>query len=98
MNIANTARVQEECSTVALSLDKYGSQVDFAEFKSVAMSSLKACVPGWADEHEVAWEWLWGNVDRMLVELRGKPTTYAKRLNKFLEKCLSIRNLFCGSV
>ena len=84
-NIANTARVQEECSTLALRVDKFSAQVEFREFKSVAMSSLKACVPDWGDDHEVAWDWLWGHLDRMLTELRGKPSTHTRRLGKFLE-------------
>lgn len=84
-NIANTARVQEECSTLALRVDKFSAQVEFREFKSVAMSSLKACVADWGDEHEVAWDWLWGHLDRMLTELRGKPSTHTRRLGKFLE-------------
>ena len=85
MNIANTSRVQEECSTLALSLDRFGSQVEFRDFRSVAMASLKACVPGWNDEHEVAWTWLWGHVERMLTEIRGKPASQMKRLTKFLD-------------
>ena len=32
-NIANTARVQEECSTLALRVDKFSAQVEFREFK-----------------------------------------------------------------
>ena len=85
MNIANISRVQEECSTLALSLDKFATEVVFGDFRSVAMSSLKACVPDWNEEHEVAWMWLWGHVDRMLSEIRGKPEAQMKRLTKFLD-------------
>ena len=40
-----------------------------AKHAKVVMSSLKSFVSNWGEEHEVAWAWLWSNVEKMLGEL-----------------------------
>ena len=34
--------------------------------------------------HEVAWNWLWENVERMLKEMMGIPLTYEKALRNWI--------------
>lgn len=35
------------------------------------MASLKSFVPTWGEEHEIAWDWLWDNVGKMLKEMEA---------------------------
>jgi len=71
MNVANTGRLREECEKLALVLAKH-EPIPFADFRAVAMASLKSFVPTWGEEHEIAWDWLWDNVGKMLKEMEGK--------------------------
>eukprot|EP00429_Kryptoperidinium_foliaceum_P014543 CAMPEP_0176039152 /NCGR_PEP_ID=MMETSP0120_2-20121206/19407_1 /TAXON_ID=160619 /ORGANISM="Kryptoperidinium foliaceum, Strain CCMP 1326" /LENGTH=1114 /DNA_ID=CAMNT_0017372547 /DNA_START=67 /DNA_END=3411 /DNA_ORIENTATION=- len=72
-NISSSYRLQEECDVLALRLSKHPGPIDLADFKAVMFASLRSLVPkGWDSEHEVAWSWLWKNVERLLVEQMGK--------------------------
>merc|ERR1719343_1601377 len=47
------------------------------------LASLRSLVPrGWSSEHEVAWTWLWENVERLLRAMQGKPLLQEKALEK----------------
>jgi len=47
------------------------------------LSSLRNLVPrDWNSAHEVAWGWLWENVERMIKALMGKPAVQERALSK----------------
>eukprot|EP00933_Yihiella_yeosuensis_P022233 TRINITY_DN1749_c0_g1_i1.p1 TRINITY_DN1749_c0_g1~~TRINITY_DN1749_c0_g1_i1.p1 ORF type:complete len:1119 (-),score=302.68 TRINITY_DN1749_c0_g1_i1:295-3651(-) len=84
-NIANPYRVQEECDTLSLTLAKYHGSIRLPEFKSVMLASLRSLVPkDWDGEHEIAWGWLWENVERLLSAMMGKPASQEKSLERLL--------------
>lgn len=59
---------------MALVLAKYVGPIDLAEFKAVTLASLRSLLPErWDSEHEVAWGWLWENVEQLLRQNMGKP-------------------------
>ncbi|CAE8584974.1 unnamed protein product, partial [Polarella glacialis] len=84
-NVSNSYRLQEECDTLSLRMSKYKVQINLAEFKAVMLASLRSMVPKeWGSAHEVAWTWLWSNVERMLKQIMGKPKVQQKSLQRFL--------------
>ncbi|CAE8592944.1 unnamed protein product [Polarella glacialis] len=84
-NVQDSYRLQEECDTLGLRLAKYRGTVNLSEFKSVMLASLRSLVPkDWNSAHEVAWTWLWENVERMLKALMGKPQVHEKALESFI--------------
>jgi hypothetical protein len=59
--------------------------INFAEYKSCMLASLRSLLPkDWSTAHEVAWSWLWENVERLLTNLMGKPPKWEKALGKLL--------------
>jgi len=83
-NVANSYRFQEECDTLTLRLSKHKGDIKLAEFKAVMLASLRSLVPNdWNSEHEVAWTWLWENVERMMKSVLGKPPIHQRALEKF---------------
>ena len=49
------------------------------------LASLRSLVPkDWDGDHEVAWGWLWENVERMLKNMMGKPQVQEKGLERFI--------------
>jgi len=85
-NVANSYRLQEECDILALRLAKHkGQKIYLNEFKAVMLAALRSLVPReWSSEHEVAWCWLWENVERLLRQTVGKPTVQARSLERFI--------------
>eukprot|EP00931_Biecheleriopsis_adriatica_P113517 TRINITY_DN8858_c0_g1_i1.p1 TRINITY_DN8858_c0_g1~~TRINITY_DN8858_c0_g1_i1.p1 ORF type:complete len:1115 (+),score=249.69 TRINITY_DN8858_c0_g1_i1:41-3346(+) len=84
-NVANSYRLQEECDVLSLVLAKYKGEINLPEFKAVMLSSLRSLVPkDWDTNHEVAWNWLWENVERMLKNLMGKPALMEKALARMM--------------
>ncbi|CAK9074311.1 unnamed protein product [Durusdinium trenchii] len=84
-NVANSYRLQEECDVLSLVLSKYTGTINLPEFKSVTLASLRSLVPKeWDSEHEVAWNWLWENVERMLKANMGKPQVQEKAVERFI--------------
>jgi len=82
-NIGNSYRLQEECDVLSLRLSMYGSAIDFSEFKAAMLASLRSLVPkAWDSDHEVAWSWLWANVERLLAAQLGKPARQEMALNR----------------
>ncbi|CAE8700428.1 unnamed protein product [Polarella glacialis] len=85
VNVANSYRLQEECDTLSLCLAKYKGSINLREFRAVMLASLRSLVPkDWDTQHEVAWTWLWENVERMLKSLLGKPALQEKALERLL--------------
>lgn len=84
-NVANSYRLQEECDVLSLVMAKYKGTIKLSEFKAVMLASLRSLVPkDWDSEHEVAWGWLWENVERMLKSLMGKPAIQEKALERLI--------------
>ncbi|CAK9111429.1 Pentatricopeptide repeat-containing protein, partial [Durusdinium trenchii] len=84
-NVANSYRLQEECDVLTLVLDKQPGQIQLSEFKAVMLASLRSLVPKeWDSDHEVAWNWLWENVERMIKANLGKPAQQEKALGRFI--------------
>ncbi|CAJ1370866.1 unnamed protein product [Effrenium voratum] len=85
-NAANSYRLQEECDILALRLAKYRGPIQLNEFKAVMLAALRSLVPReWSSEHEVAWTWLWENVERLLRSILGKPQQQEKALERFIK-------------
>ncbi|CAE8694334.1 unnamed protein product, partial [Polarella glacialis] len=97
-HVASSGRLQEECDVLALLLAKYPGRVELLEFKAVMLASLRSLLPKhWNSEHEVAWTWLWENVQRMLNANSGKPLVQQKALRRFYlglseQQLLAFRN------
>eukprot|EP00933_Yihiella_yeosuensis_P048361 TRINITY_DN4449_c0_g1_i4.p1 TRINITY_DN4449_c0_g1~~TRINITY_DN4449_c0_g1_i4.p1 ORF type:complete len:1155 (+),score=321.65 TRINITY_DN4449_c0_g1_i4:401-3466(+) len=84
-NVANSYRLQECCDTLSLTLAKYTGTINLPEFKAVMLASLRSLVPkDWNSDHEVAWTWLWENVERMLKALMGKPAVMERALERLI--------------
>lgn len=84
-NVANSYRLQEECDVLTLVLDKQPGPIHLSEFKAVMLASLRSLVPKeWDSDHEVAWNWLWENVERMIKSNMGKPGQQEKALGRFI--------------
>lgn len=85
MNVANSYRLQEECDVLSLRLAKCKGKIDLPQFEAVMLASLRSLVPkDWNSSYEVAWNWLWENVERMLRSLLGRPTVMEQNLTRFL--------------
>eukprot|EP00933_Yihiella_yeosuensis_P021162 TRINITY_DN1681_c2_g1_i2.p1 TRINITY_DN1681_c2_g1~~TRINITY_DN1681_c2_g1_i2.p1 ORF type:complete len:862 (+),score=212.22 TRINITY_DN1681_c2_g1_i2:241-2586(+) len=70
---------------MSLRLAKYKGDIQLTEFKAVMLASLRSLVPkDWDTNHEVAWTWLWENVERMLKNEMGKPAVREKALERLI--------------
>mmetsp|Transcript_46047 Transcript_46047/g.109451 ORF Transcript_46047/g.109451 Transcript_46047/m.109451 type:complete len:1081 (+) Transcript_46047:59-3301(+) len=84
-NVANSYRLQEACDVLSLNLAKCKGEINLPEFKAVMLASLRSLVPKeWNSQHEVAWNWLWENVERLLTKQLGKPRAQQKALERFV--------------
>merc|ERR1719253_1640948 len=85
-NVANSARLAEEADVLALRIAKVTKgAVNYAEYKSCMLASLRSLLPkDWDTAHEVAWNWLWENVERMVLSIQGKPAKWEKALSRLL--------------
>lgn len=84
-NVANTSRLQEECYVLSIHLSKFKDPVNLPEFKAVMLAALRSIVPDeWNMDHEVAWNWLWENVERIISSTIALPRTYEKAVRNFL--------------
>merc|ERR1719353_1314439 len=85
-NVQNSARLQEECDVLALKIAKVtDGAVNLGEYKSCMLASLRSLLPkDWDSAHEVAWTWLWDNVERLVMRIHGSPPVWEKALGKIL--------------
>lgn len=88
-NAANSGRLQEECDVLVLRISKVASgnngKVNLGEYKSCMLASLRSLLPkDWSGAHEVAWTWLWENVERLLLKTMGQPPAWEKAYAKFV--------------
>jgi len=86
MNIANSHRLSEECDVLSLVLAKEDeSSIHLVEFRSVMLATLRSlCPKDWDTDHEVAWNWLWENIERMLKAQWGRPRIQEHALDLFI--------------
>jgi hemoglobin-like flavoprotein len=85
-NVSNSARLQEECDVLTLRIAKVTKRnINFAEYKSCMLASLRSLLPkDWSTQHEVSWNWLWENVERIMQINMGNPPKWEKALGKVL--------------
>lgn len=84
-NVANSYRLQEECDVLALKMAKIKGTVKLGDYKAVMLASIRSLVPkDWDGAHEVAWNWLWDNVERMLEKQLELPAARERYLGRFL--------------
>lgn len=82
-NVANSGRLQEECEVLSLRISKVskGNEVHLGEFKACMLASLRSLLPkDWSTTHEVAWTWLWKNVEAMIDQNMRNPPSFEKAL------------------
>ncbi|CAJ1356218.1 unnamed protein product [Effrenium voratum] len=83
VNAANPTRLIEEADVLSVQLSKVTVKMELVEFKAVMLASLRSLLPKtWSSECEVAWTWLWENIQRMLKANAGKPQLQQKALRK----------------
>eukprot|EP00913_Durusdinium_trenchii_P001832 g1698.t1 len=86
-NVANFGRLQEECDVMSLVLAKYKGKINLPEFKAVTLASLRSLLPAeWDSEHEVAWAWLWENIEGLLSAMLGKPKLQEEALEQYFAR------------
>lgn len=87
MNISNTTRLQEECSLLALRIARVATEnVVMSKYKSCMLSTMRQLLPkDWSQGHEVAWNWLWDNFERMLATVLVKPSVYEASLKRLFQ-------------
>merc|ERR1719478_1281928 len=85
-NVANSARLQEECDILVLRISRVAKgNVNFGEYKSCMLASLRSLLPkDWSTQHEVSWSWLWENVERIMTKNMGNPPKWERALGKIL--------------
>lgn len=85
-NMANPSRLQQECNILTLKISKIArrEEVNLAEFKSCMLASLRSLLPKtWDSSYEVAWNWLWDNVEKLLHKNMGNPPVWEKALDRY---------------
>lgn len=86
-SVGNPPRLQEECEVLSLKIAKITTApTNLAEYKSCMLAALRALLPKvWEPSYEVAWSWLWENVERVLLRTLGQPPAWEKRLLKLMD-------------
>jgi hypothetical protein len=86
-NVTDPSRMQQECDVCLLRISKVArTSVNLSEYKSCMLASLRSLLPNtWDNGHEVAWSWLWENVERLLRANMGSPPIWEKALVRLLE-------------
>mmetsp|Transcript_4707 Transcript_4707/g.13115 ORF Transcript_4707/g.13115 Transcript_4707/m.13115 type:complete len:1236 (-) Transcript_4707:77-3784(-) len=87
-NVSNSARLQQECEVLALKISKSkgSASVNLAEYKSCMLAALRSALPKvWDSSYEVAWNWLWDNVERLLRKTLGSPQVWEAALARMMD-------------
>merc|ERR1719183_359536 len=86
-NVANSARLPEECDILALRIAKVvKGNVNLGEYKSCMLASLRSLLPkDWDSAHEIAWVWLWEMVEQLILKIHGSPPVWEKAIQKTIE-------------
>jgi len=92
-NVSDSTRLQQECSVLAIKIGKCGwtGPVNLTEYKSCMLAALRSLLPKvWDSNYEVAWNWLWDNVEILLKKNMGQPLIWEKSLQKCLTETLDV--------
>ncbi|CAL1147444.1 unnamed protein product [Cladocopium goreaui] len=94
---------QEECDVLVLVLSKNTEPIALSDFRAVMLATLRSLAPkDWDTEHEVAWNWLWENVERILKGQLGKPKSLERALTHFIASWSEEQAMFfrkaCGKL
>mmetsp|Transcript_45002 Transcript_45002/g.104162 ORF Transcript_45002/g.104162 Transcript_45002/m.104162 type:complete len:1240 (+) Transcript_45002:103-3822(+) len=89
-NVSNSIRFQEECDVLTLRISNVlaGAQgerapIAYSEYKSCMLASLRSLLPKeWSTSHEVAWTWLWENVENFLKKYQQNTPVWEVALTK----------------
>jgi len=88
VNVSNSSRLQEECDFLSLRIAQCTNPkqaISWLEYKSCMLASLRSLLPkDWSTSHEVAWSWLWDNVERLLKKNFGQPPVWEAALAKLI--------------
>eukprot|EP00931_Biecheleriopsis_adriatica_P056265 TRINITY_DN33336_c0_g1_i1.p1 TRINITY_DN33336_c0_g1~~TRINITY_DN33336_c0_g1_i1.p1 ORF type:complete len:1164 (+),score=258.15 TRINITY_DN33336_c0_g1_i1:126-3617(+) len=82
-NVANIGRLQEECDVCVLRIGKVAwlDDVNLAQFKACMLAALRSLLPKeWDSSYEVAWNWMWDNVQHLLESTLGKTLEWENEL------------------
>mmetsp|Transcript_57478 Transcript_57478/g.105042 ORF Transcript_57478/g.105042 Transcript_57478/m.105042 type:complete len:1108 (+) Transcript_57478:55-3378(+) len=83
-NVANSARLHEECEVLSLRISRVAKgTINLGEFKACMLASLRSLLAkDWSSAHEVAWTWLWKNVENIVEKNMYNPPSYEKALSR----------------
>lgn len=86
-NCASPGRLTEECDVLVCRIAKVTTgKVNLSDFKSGMLASLRSLLPkDWTTDHEVAWTWLWGLVERTATPNLGLPVKWERAYGLFLD-------------
>jgi hemoglobin-like flavoprotein len=79
---ADANRLQEECDILVLRIGKSANgPVNLSQFRSCMLASLRSLLPkDWDSNYEVAWNWLWENVERLITKNMDNPPRWEAAL------------------
>jgi hypothetical protein len=86
-NVENSGRMAEECDVLVLRITKVADAADvvLGEFKACMLGSLRSLMPkDWSNTHEVAWSWIWENIEKMMLTTLGKPAAWEAAMTQFI--------------
>jgi len=84
-NVANSYRLTEECDMLSLRIAKYRRNINLSQYQTVMLASLRSLCKEWDSSHELAWSWLWSNVERLIKVSIGKPKAQEAALAHFIQ-------------
>eukprot|EP00927_Polykrikos_kofoidii_P006965 TRINITY_DN12832_c0_g1_i1.p1 TRINITY_DN12832_c0_g1~~TRINITY_DN12832_c0_g1_i1.p1 ORF type:complete len:1689 (-),score=245.76 TRINITY_DN12832_c0_g1_i1:41-5026(-) len=86
-NISNMPRLQQECDLLVLFINKRtnASEVNLSDYKSCMLASLRSLLSKcWNSDYELAWAWLWENVERLLAKVLPRSPKWEIALEKIM--------------
>jgi len=87
VHAADSNRLQQECDLLAVRISKKVSgTVNLSQYKSCMLASLRSLLPKeWDSNYEVAWNWLWDNVERLIVKNVEKPPVWEAAVRNMMD-------------
>eukprot|EP00929_Paragymnodinium_shiwhaense_P092830 TRINITY_DN5283_c0_g1_i2.p1 TRINITY_DN5283_c0_g1~~TRINITY_DN5283_c0_g1_i2.p1 ORF type:complete len:2305 (-),score=689.54 TRINITY_DN5283_c0_g1_i2:325-7239(-) len=88
MNAANSPRLRQEAEVLVLRITKVHEDhrtIKLGEFKNCMLAGLRSLLSKtWDTAQELAWQWMWEQVEKILQELLGKPVRWEREVETFL--------------
>eukprot|EP00933_Yihiella_yeosuensis_P042223 TRINITY_DN3677_c0_g1_i1.p1 TRINITY_DN3677_c0_g1~~TRINITY_DN3677_c0_g1_i1.p1 ORF type:complete len:1238 (-),score=321.43 TRINITY_DN3677_c0_g1_i1:229-3942(-) len=86
-NAADANRLQEECDVLILRISRTTKgPINLNQFKSCMLASLRSLLPKeWDTNYEVAWNWLWENVERLITKNLDMPPKWEAALRSMMD-------------